>query len=95
MNETYYYPYNLKSQAKLWLWNLRDIAIIGVALLISILALTQIQFFLPLALTLVYMFLSIRMDDVCVLDYIRCGVKYFLLSQQYYEWKEAVSNEKR
>lgn len=95
MNETYYYPYNLKSQAKLWLWNLRDIAIIGVALLVSILALTQIQFFLPLALTLVYMFLSIRMDDVCVLDYIRCGVKYFLLSQQYYEWKEAVSNEER
>jgi hypothetical protein len=95
VNETYYYPYNLKSQAKLWLWNLRDIAIIGVALLVSILALTQIQFFLPLALTLVYMFLSIRMDDVCVLDYIRCGVKYFLLSQQYYEWKEAVSNEKR
>ena len=93
MNETYYYPYNLRSQAKLWLWNLRDIAIIGVALLVSILALTQIQFFLPLALTLVYMFLSIRMDDVCVLDYIRCGVKYFLLSQQYYEWKEAVSNE--
>lgn len=95
MNETYYYPYNLRSQAKLWLWNLRDIAIIGVALLVSILALTQIQFFLPLALTLVYMFLSIRMDDVCVLDYIRCGVKYFLLSQQYYEWKEAVSNEER
>ena len=95
MNETYYYPYNLKSQAKLWLWNLRDIAIIGVALLVSILALTQIQFFLPLALTLVYMFLSIRMDDVCVLDYIRCGVKYFLLSQQYYEWKEAVSNEEK
>ena len=95
MNETYYYPYNLRSQAKLWLWNLRDIAIIGVALLVSILALTQIQLFLPLALTLVYMFLSIRMDDVCVLDYIRCGVKYFLLSQQYYEWKEAVSNEER
>lgn len=88
MNETYYYPYDLKSQAKLWLWNLRDVAIIGAALLISILALTQMRFFLPLALTLVYMFLSIRLEDVCVLDYIRCGVRYFLLSQQYYEWKE-------
>lgn len=95
MNEIYYYPYNLKSQAKLWLWNLRDIAIIGVALLISILALTQIRFMLPLALTLIYMFLSTRMDDVCILDYIRCGFKYFLLSQQYYEWKEVVSNEER
>jgi hypothetical protein len=91
----YYYPYNLKSQAKLWLWNLRDIVIIGVALLLSILAITQIKFFVPLALTLVYMFLSIRLDDSCVLDYIRCGVKYFLLSQQYYEWKEGDPNEKQ
>lgn len=95
MNETYYYPYNLKSQAKLWLWNLRDIAIIGVALLLSILAMTQIKFYIPMALTLVYMFLSIRLEDVCVLDYIRCGVKYFLLSQQYFEWKEGNSDEER
>lgn len=95
MNETYHYPYNLRSQAKLWLWNLRDIVIIGIALLISILALAQMKFILPLALTLVYMFLSIRLDDVCVLDYIRCGIRYFLLSQQYYEWKEDATHEER
>ena len=95
MNETYYYPYNLKSQAKLWLWNLRDVVIIGVALLLSILAMTQIKFYIPMALTLVHMFLSIRLEDVCVLDYIRCGVKYFLLSQQYFEWKEGNSDEER
>lgn len=88
MNETYIYPHNLKSQAKLWFWNLRDIVIIGVALLISILALTQIKFFLPLALTLVYMFLSIQFDDTSVLDFIRQGVKYFLINQRYFEWKE-------
>lgn len=84
----YIYPHNLKSQAKLWFWSLRDIAIIGVALLISILALSQIKLFLPLALTLVYMFLSIRFDDTSVLDFIKQGVKYFLLKQQYFEWKE-------
>ena len=95
MNETYYYPYNLKSQAKLWLWNLRDVVIIGVALLLSILAMTQIKFYIPMALTLVYMFLSVRLEDVCVLDYIRCGVKYFLLSQQYFEWMEATTDEER
>lgn len=95
MNETYIYPPNLKSQAKLWFWNLRDIVIIGVALLISILALTQIKFFLPLALTLVYMFLSIQFDDTSVLDFIRQGVKYFLINQQYFEWKEDRINEKR
>ena len=87
MNETYIYPQNLKSQAKLWFWNLREIAIIGVALLISILVLTQIKFYLPLALTLVYMFLSIQLEDTSILNYIKQGVKYFLLSQQYYEWK--------
>ena len=88
MNETYIYPHNLKSQAKLWFWNLRDVAIIAVALLVSILALAQIKFFLPLASTLVYMFLSIQFDDISVLDFIKLGVKFFLLTQQCYWWKE-------
>ena len=79
----------------MWLWNLRDIVIIGVALLLSILALTQIKLVFPLALTLVYMFLSIRLDDTSILDFIRQGVKYFLLTQQYYEWKEDEDDEER
>ena len=36
----------------LWLWELRDIGIIGVGLLISVLALTQTGIALPLVLTL-------------------------------------------
>lgn len=88
MNETYMYPHNLKSQAKLWFWNLKDIAIIGIALLLSILALTQLKLVLPLALTLVYMFLSIQLDDTSVLDFIKQGVRYFITNQQYFEWKE-------
>ena len=88
MNETYMYPHNLKAQAKLWFWNLKDIAIIGIALLLSILALTQIKLVLPLALTLVYMFLSIQLDDTSVLDFIKQGVRYFITNQQYFEWKE-------
>ena len=82
------YPHNLKSQAKLWFWNLKDIAIIGIALLLSILALTQIKLVLPLALTLVYMFLSIQLDDTSVLDFIKQGVRYFITNQQYFEWRE-------
>ena len=38
----------------LWLWELRDIGIIGVGLLISVLALTQTGIALPLVLTAVY-----------------------------------------
>ena len=37
----YIYPENLKAKPMLWLWLLRDIAIIGVAALISVLSLVQ------------------------------------------------------
>ena len=87
MNE-YIYPQNLKSQARLWLWNLRDIAVIGVAMIISVLALAQLKLYLPIALTLAFAFLTIRADESSVLDFIIRAVKYFLTVQQYYEWKE-------
>ena len=35
------YPDNLKAKPMLWLWLLRDIAVIGVAALLSVLALSQ------------------------------------------------------
>ena len=87
MNEQYLYPQNLKAQAKLWLWNLRDLIIIGTALLLSVLALAQLKWMLPLAVTLGYTFLSIRLEDNTVLDFIWRVIKYFFISQQYYEWK--------
>lgn len=89
MNQQFIYPQNLKAEAKLWLWNLKDLAVLGIAMLISVLALSQIGLFLPMALTLVYGFLTIRLDDMTVLDFIKRGVRYFLTTQQYYEWKSA------
>lgn len=87
MNE-YIYPQNLKSQARLWLWNLRDVAVIGVAMIISVLALAQLKLYLPMALTFAFAFLTIRADESSVLDFIIRAVRYFLTVQQYYEWKE-------
>lgn len=43
----YIYPDNLKSKAVLWLWELRDIAIIGVGALISVFAMAQLGFLPP------------------------------------------------
>ena len=88
MNQQYIYPQNLKAEAKLWLWSLRDVAILGIALILSILALSQMKFFLPLAVTLVFAFLTIRLDDQTVLDFINRGFRYFVSTQQYYEWRE-------
>ena len=58
----------------LWLWELRDIGIIGVGLLISVLALTQTGIALPLVLTAVYAFLSIRFDGTSILLVPQSGI---------------------
>ena len=86
MHEQYIYPQDLKSQAKLWLWSLRDLIIIGIALILSILALTQIKTVFPLAITSGFAFLSIKFEDNTVLDFIRRGIRYFITTQQYFEW---------
>lgn len=83
----YIYPQNLKAQAKLWLWNLRDIAIIGISFLISVLALSQLKLMIPLVITIAYGFLTIRLDDVSVLDFMKRAARFFITSQQYYEWR--------
>lgn len=82
----YLYPQNLKATANLWLWGLRDFCILGIAALLSIVALVQLGFFIPAAATLCYGFLTIRMDDTTVLDFIRYAVRYFISTQQYFEY---------
>ena len=65
-----------------------DVAVIGAGLLLSILALSHGAGLLLLVLTVLYAFLSIRMEEASILDFLRCAVCFLLLHQQYYEWKE-------
>ena len=71
----------------MWLWELKDIAIIGVGLVISSLAVTQTKIFIPLVLTAAYAFLSIRFEGTSILDFIRYAGAFFLTKQQFYEWR--------
>ena len=82
----YLYPDNLRSRPVMWLWQLRDIGIVGVGLVISILAFTQTGFPMPLALTAAYAFLSIRFEDTSILDFIRYAGAYFA-GRQEYDWR--------
>lgn len=82
----YIYPNHLKSKAMLWLWELRDLAIIGVGALLSVFAMAQLNFLPPVVLTAVYAFLSIRMEDTSILDFLRYAARYFILGQQTYAW---------
>ena len=83
----YLYPQNLKATANLWLWSLRDFAILGVMTLPSIVFLVQFGLLLPVAGVLCYGFLTIRMDDTTIMEFLKCAVQYFLTTEQYYEWR--------
>ena len=82
----YIYPDNLKSKAVMWMWELKDIGIIAVCGIISILALTKTGFMLPLAATAGYGFFKIWVYDISIIIFIKNGWRYFA-RQQTYEWR--------
>lgn len=86
MDKVYIYPQNMRASATLWLWSLKDFAIIVIAALFSALVLATTKILIPAVLTAVYAFLSIRSDETTVLDFIKYGVRYFISTQQYFEW---------
>lgn len=83
----YLYPKNLKAKANLWLWGMRDFILLCASALLSILALVELGWLIPAALTLCFAFLTVRKDEMTVLDYLKYAIRYFLTEQQYYEWK--------
>ena len=85
----YIYPDNLSAKATLWLWELRDIGIIGVGLLLSVLALTQTGSMIPLVITAALAFLCIRHGGISMLDFLRYAAAFFFFGQQYYAWRES------
>ena len=85
--KTYIYPQNLKAAATLWLWSIRDFAIICIAALVSSVVLVTSHMVLPMALTACFAFLTIRTNETTIVDYLRYAVRYFVTAQQYYEWR--------
>ena len=81
------YPDNLKAKATLWLWELKDIGIIGVGLLISVLALSQFGFMPPIVITAIYAFLTIQFEDTSILNFIKYACVFFIFKQQIFEWR--------
>lgn len=82
----YIYPDNLTAKATLWLWELRDIGIIGIGLLLSVFALAQLHFLPPIVITALYAFLTIRFEDTNILNFIINAVRFFIGKKQSYEW---------
>jgi hypothetical protein len=85
--KTYIYPQNLKARAHLWFWSLRDFLILSISCLASAVIFVQAGIILPSALSLCFGFLTIRLEETTVMDYLSLAVRYFLTTQQYYEWR--------
>lgn len=83
----YIYPENLKAAPTLFLWRLKDLAVIGIGALISVLALSQIGLTIPIVITLAYAFLAIRFEDTSILDFLKYAVRYFCVEQQEFRWR--------
>ncbi len=83
----YIYPENLKAKARLWLWELKDLGLIGGALLLSVFALARMGTYVPLLCTAVYAFLSIRLEEASVLDFMRYAARFLFLVPQSFEWR--------
>jgi len=77
----------MAERATLWLWELKDLAVIGIGLLLSVLALVKLGLMLPLVFSALYAFLSIRFEGVCILDFMRYASAFFLLKPQRYVWR--------
>ncbi len=85
--KTYIYPQNLKAKPHLWLWGLRDFVILALCVLLSLVLLVHSGLLLPLALTLCFAFMTIRMEDTTVMDYLGYAARHFITSQKLYEWR--------
>ncbi|MFI3255260.1 MAG: hypothetical protein R3Y63_13140 [Eubacteriales bacterium] len=85
----YIYPDNLTGKATLFLWALPDVVVIGVGALISVFALAQLNFMVPIILTATYAFLSIRFDDTCILDFLKYASAFLFRKPQTFYWKPA------
>ena len=81
------YPKNLKATANLWLWGLKDFIILAVLTLFAIILYVVAKTLVPAAIALCFAVLTIRKDEMTVLEYIKYAMRYFITDQQHYKWR--------
>ena len=67
----------------MWLWKLKDLAIIGIIVLLSVFAFAYAGLWFPLVIAGAYAFLTIQVEDTSIMDFIRYACAYFLMDQQH------------
>ena len=57
------YPENLSEKPKLWLWHLKDVALIGIFGMISLYLYMQLSFVVPGSIVITYAIMTVRFDN--------------------------------
>ncbi len=83
------YPDNLKAKASLWLWELKDLAVTGILVVLSVFAAAYLKLWFPAVFAAVYAFLTIRVEGISIMDFIKNAFGFFLSEQEYFEWRKA------
>ena len=68
------------------MWRLRDLAVGGLLAVLGVVLFVHAGSVLFAALAALYLFLTIRFDDACILDFLRKASVYFILRPQSYRW---------
>ena len=87
--KTYIYPENLRANVKLWFWSVRDLVIICAGRVLSVIVLVNLWNSTPFAVTACYAFVTVRADEMSIMDYLFNAVKFFVASQQLYFWRKS------
>ena len=83
----YYYPENLKSQAVVWMWKMRDLCISAILMILGALAMAGTGFSFFLVIGVAYAVLTVQADEVTVMDFVIYACRYFFAEQQEFEWR--------
>ena len=84
----YLYPRNLRADATIWFWRLKDFVIITLGGFLSLWLWIDWMMLLPMALTMAFAFLTIRLEDTAIMDYVIHIIRYFVTQQQVFYWRE-------
>ena len=82
----YIYPDNLKAAPTFWLWQLKDITIGGLLAVLGAVTFVYAGSYMAAAIAGAYLFLTIRFDDACILDFIKKALIFFIGKPQFYHW---------
>jgi len=83
----YIYPDNLRAKPTMWFWSLKHFVILAVSGLLSFVVLIYLHLIIPAVGVLVYGFLTISVDEATILDFLKYAVRYFITTQQEFEWR--------